>query len=129
MKTASNPTIHAIEYTSTSVTPEYLGKPVASSSPTGPIDRYRARSHQYVTGLWAAIGCKTSDMLPTGTNAALMNTIGKISVKIAACTASTCLIARPIVAEIHENVNPTATTRTTTPRVWISPPSNRKPTM
>ena len=35
---------------------------------------------------------------------------GKIQVKLAACTASTCFNDSPMQAEIHENVNPTART-------------------
>ena len=67
-------------------------------------------------------------MLATGTNAELTNTIGKMHVKTAACTASTSFMASPTDAEIHENANPTASTRTTTPSAPRSPFWNRNPT-
>ena len=68
-----------------------------------------------VTGLCWAIAWRNAAIPATGTNAELTNTTGKIHVKDAAWTASTFLRDRPMHAEIHENVNPTASTRTTTP--------------
>ena len=72
-----------------------------------PRTRYRARLHQTVTGLLRATDLQEPAAIPTtGTNAELTNTMGKIHVNDAAWTASTCLIARPMQAEIHENANP-----------------------
>ena len=65
-----------------------------------------------MTGLWRATTCMNGAMPTTGTNAELTNTTGKIHVNEAAWTASTCFRDRPMQAEIHENVKPTAITST-----------------
>ena len=67
-------------------------------------------------------------MPSTGTKAELTNTTGKIHVKLAACTASTCFNDNPMQAEIHENVNPTARTSAYMPIALTNPFWNRNPT-
>ena len=99
-----------------------------SVMPGRPFARYRARLHQMVTGLFRATTWRNPAMPATGTNAELTNTTGKIHVNDAAWTASTFFNDRPMHAEIHENVNPTASTRTTTPMASSSPFWNRNPT-
>ena len=66
-------------------------------------------------------------MVTSGTNTVLMNTIGKMNVNTAACTASVSLMANPTAAEIHENEKPTASTKPITPSAPRSPFWNRKP--